>query len=124
MGTDYRDAGVKITTNQGKATWHSLRKTFVNNLVKQGNDLKTIMTLARHSTASLTMETYAQADSDTLRTAVEQISVEKTPSPCCTGVAQRVGCATRDLVKSAAKKKLEQISKIPATGFEPVTNGL
>jgi integrase/recombinase XerC len=71
IAADYTKGGVTITTTEGKATWHSLRKTFINNLVKGGNDLKTIMTLARHSTAKMTMETYAQADQTLLRNAAE-----------------------------------------------------
>lgn len=73
IAEDYIRAGVLPSTTEGKATWHSLRKTFINNLVKGGADLKTVMTLARHSTAQLTMETYAQADPALLRTAAENV---------------------------------------------------
>lgn len=71
IAADYTKGNVTITTTEGKATWHSLRKTYINNLVKSGTDLKTIMTLARHSTAKMTMETYAQADPTLLRNAAE-----------------------------------------------------
>ncbi len=124
MGNDYRKAGIEIIMPHGKATWHSLRKTFVNSLVKQGHDLKTIMTLARHSTASLTMETYAQAEKDTLRTAVEHLAASKKASPWCTGVTSGKSRATREIVKGSPERGLDESGKIPATGFEPVTNGL
>jgi hypothetical protein len=44
---DYTAGGVTITTTEGKATWHLLRKTFINSVVRSGADLKTIMEMAR-----------------------------------------------------------------------------
>ncbi|MCZ7648247.1 MAG: site-specific integrase [Planctomycetota bacterium] len=49
--TDYTAGKVNIQAPDGKATWHSLRKVFIDNVVKSGCDLKTIQALARHSTA-------------------------------------------------------------------------
>ena len=57
-------AGVTI---RRKAGWHSLRKWFVTSVVRSGADLKTVQTLARHSTAALSMEVYAAADPTLLR---------------------------------------------------------
>ena len=68
---DYVAAKVKLSTPEGKATWHSLRKVFVNNLVRSGCDLKTVMTLARHSSAAMSMDTYASAQPALLRAAAE-----------------------------------------------------
>ncbi len=68
---DLKAAGIRKKTSDGKATWHSLRKVFINNVVKSGCDLKTIQALARHSTAQLSMEVYATADPKLLREAAE-----------------------------------------------------
>jgi integrase len=68
---DLKAAGIREETPEGKATWHSLRKVFINNVVKSGCDLKTIQTLARHSTAQLSMEVYAVQDPKRMRTAAE-----------------------------------------------------
>lgn len=64
-------ADIKALTPEGKATWHSLRKSFVNAVVAAGADVKTSMTLARHSTADLTMNTYATADTGRVRAAAD-----------------------------------------------------
>jgi integrase len=68
---DLAAAGIESQTPDGKATWHSLRKCFDNALIKSGLDLKTLMTLMRQSSASLTLETYASADPKRLRAGVE-----------------------------------------------------
>jgi integrase len=73
LAKDYEKAKIVRETPEGKATWHSLRKVYINNVVKAGCDLKTIMTLARHSTAQLSMETYAQPDPALLRKAAESV---------------------------------------------------
>ena len=89
---DLRSAKIRIATSEGKATWHSLRKCYVNALVRSGADLKTLMELARHSSASLSMEVYASADPRRLRAAteaaVEHMKAAIGPSPSCTGVAR------------------------------------
>ena len=36
---------ISATTDSGKASWHSLRKCFVNAVVRSGADLKTVMEL-------------------------------------------------------------------------------
>jgi len=46
---DLRRAGIPPKTAEGRATWHSLRKSFISTLVAAGNDVKTCMTLARHT---------------------------------------------------------------------------
>jgi integrase len=71
IGEDYVNGGVTISTPEGRATWHSLRKAFVNNVVRSGADLKTVMEAARHVTPELTMHTYASASPDLLRAAAE-----------------------------------------------------
>jgi len=64
-------AEIAKKTTEGKATWHSLRKSFVTAVVQSGADLKTSMMLARHSTASLTMEVYAAGDTGLVRAAAD-----------------------------------------------------
>jgi hypothetical protein len=71
---DAETAGIQLLTPEGKATWHSLRKWYVTAVIQSGADLKTAMELARHSSASLTMETYAAKDERRLRDTVERVS--------------------------------------------------
>ena len=73
---DCKAAEIVMLTTEGRATWHSLRKSFVNAVVRGGADVKTAMELARHSSASMTMDTYASADEGRLRAAA-QAAAEK-----------------------------------------------
>jgi len=71
FNADCEKAGIRQITDAGRASWHSLRKVYVNAVVRSGADLKTIMALARHSTASLSMEVYASAEPERLRDAAQ-----------------------------------------------------
>jgi len=66
---DANAAGIARLTAEGKATWHSLRKVFVNAVVRGGADVRTAMELARHSTAAMTLEVYASADPERVHAA-------------------------------------------------------
>lgn len=68
---DIGAAGIAPSTGEGKATWHSLRKVYVNNLYRTGADLKTVMELARHSSAEVNLTTYASSKPALLREAAE-----------------------------------------------------
>ena len=66
---------------------------YINAVVESGGDLKTIMTLARHGSAQMSMETYAKPKPERLRAAVEAEGLEEaiSESPCHTFVKQAVG---------------------------------
>ena len=126
IAADYRAADVAIKTPEGKATWHSLRKAFVNAVVRSGGDLKTIMALARHSTAQLSMEVYASADPVRLREATEaaakHIQGVMYAAACCTRVAKKVAGGEGSIVTASAAKTLPRLRVVGATGLEPVTS--
>ena len=107
LAKDYRAAGVTILTPEGRATWHSLRKSFVTNVVRSGCDLKTAMTLARHSTAQLTMETYAAADPALLRQAAEaaecRVRTAVSRAACCSRGARKAAGAEGSNVSADAE---------------------
>ncbi len=120
---DCRKAGIAHITKAGKATFQSLLKNFIDAIVESGSDLKTIMTLARHGSAQMSMETYATAKTGRLREAVESASEQLREAirgeACCTYVAQAVGAET-------AKPENELLSLVSGvdgvvtpTGFEP-----
>jgi integrase len=123
FAADCRLAGIPMTTDKGKTTWHSLRKAFVTNVVKSGADLKTCMTLARHSTASLTMETYAADDPALVReAALKAEEAVKNAVRCCTGVAKRVAVAGGDAVSLDGESRLHEVKMVGDTGLEPVNS--
>ena len=125
---DYTRAGVKMSREEGRASWHSLRKVFINNVVQCGADLKTIMTLARHSSATMSMDVYAKAKPDLLRAtaeaATERVKKAVAASACCTGVASAKVVNSESRASEGADMTLQELKMVGDTGFEPVTPSL
>ena len=72
----YRDlerAGIERETPSGIIDLHSLRHTFVTNIVASGATVKTAQELARHSTPTLTFNVYAHARLHDVASAVERL---------------------------------------------------
>ncbi len=128
ISDDFRAADIKIVTDDGKASWHSLRKVFINNVIKSGADLKTVMELARHSSATMSMDVYAKAKPELLRKAVaaaaETIDQAVAASACCTGVAQQVVGGNKNSASACGVSVKVISSRMGDTGFEPVTLSL
>ncbi len=71
FNTDLALAGIpKLDESGRKVDLHSLRHTYGTMLVRSGADIKTIQTLMRHSTPSMTLGIYVHYDSAKLREAV------------------------------------------------------
>jgi hypothetical protein len=68
---DCAKAAIQRKTRDGKLRFPSFRVNYINSVVESGTDLKTIMTLARHGSAQMSMETYAKPKPDRLRAAAE-----------------------------------------------------
>lgn len=66
-------AGIPKVTKAGKLDFHALRVAYINMLIDAGADVKTVQTLARHSTLDLTMNVYARAVDEKLRQGVEMV---------------------------------------------------
>ncbi len=126
---DCRNAKPRIepSTDAGRATWHSLRKCFDDALIRSGGDLKTIMTLMRHSTPTLTLQTYASADPARLRDAAARASDHlKTAVDCAESqksvkVAAVAGGAEEPL--SAGRVTLCGHSSAPSRPAGPIPAG-
>lgn len=117
---DYEAADVDLLTDAGRATWHSLRKVFVNNLTRSGADLKTVMELARHSSASMSMDIYASAKPALLRAAAE--SAAGYIKNAVTAVIEQNRNQVIAVNESASDlpMKKDKFRMVPATGFEPL----
>ena len=78
IAKDLTSAGVAIwQPGEGRADFHSLRLTFVSMAVEAGASAKEAQELARHSTPSLTMNTYARARHERLAETVEAVYVDR-----------------------------------------------
>jgi integrase len=57
-----------------KLGWHSLRRSYASLLLSSGASLRVSMELMRHSTAEMTLQTYAQTVGDEKRDAGERVA--------------------------------------------------
>jgi integrase len=85
LQVDLKAAGISYKTRDGVCDFHSLRAVYITELAEAGVDMKSMQTLARHSTPVLTMNVYAKARSETLAAAVAKLpsraaSTKRAPS--------------------------------------------
>lgn len=73
MPADLLRAGVPLTTPEGKADFHALRTTFTTLVFESGANIKDAMSLVRHGTPGLTINTYARTRQDRLAEVVEKV---------------------------------------------------
>ena len=66
-----------------RVTWHTFRRTYTTLLHANGEDVKVVQELLRHSSSRITMDIYAQAQMPAKRAAqqkvVEMVRSEKPP---------------------------------------------
>ncbi|HEY0308057.1 MAG TPA: site-specific integrase [Acidobacteriaceae bacterium] len=74
-----KDAGII-----GKVGWHTFRHSYATILKSHGEDVKTVQELLRHASSSITLNLYAQAVTETKRSAQSKVArlvfAEKGPS--------------------------------------------
>jgi hypothetical protein len=87
---DYiQPAARKLGINK-KVSWHTFRDTFSTLLKGNGEDVKMVQELLRHSTAKMTLDTYAQALSPQKRAAQRKVVGVNPLQTKCTVVVPRV----------------------------------
>ena len=87
---DYiQPAARKLGINK-RLSWHTFRHTFSTLLKGNGEDVKVVQELLRHSTARMTLDTYTQALSPQKRAAQSKVVGMIRPKPSCTVVVPRV----------------------------------
>jgi integrase len=78
-----------------KISWHTFRHTFSSVLKANGEDVKVVQELLRHSTARMTLDTYTQALSPHKRAAQSKVVSMIRPKGTCTVVVPRTSQETR-----------------------------
>jgi len=87
---DYiQPAARKVGINK-KMSWHTFRHTFSTLLKGNGEDVKVVQELLRHSTAKMTLDTYTQALSPQKRAAQSKVIGMIRSKSSCTVVVPRV----------------------------------
>jgi hypothetical protein len=93
LGAVMRDYIQPMARNLGidkKVSWHTFRHTFSSVLRANGEDVKVVQELLRHSTAKMTVDTYTQALSPQKRAAQSKVVGMIRPKPSCAVVVPRV----------------------------------
>jgi integrase len=78
-----------------KISWHTFRHTFSSVLKANGEDVKVVQELLRHSTSRMTLDTYTQALSPHKRAAQSKVVSMIRPKGTCTVVVPRTSQETR-----------------------------
>ncbi|MGA8858398.1 MAG: site-specific integrase, partial [Candidatus Sulfotelmatobacter sp.] len=87
---DYIQPSARKLGINKKMSWHTFRHTFSTLLKGNGEDVKVVQELLRHSTAKMTLDTYTQALSPQKRAAQSKVVGMIRSKPSCTVVVPRV----------------------------------
>lgn len=91
LDDDLMAAGISKLTPEGKVDFHSFRVVFITRVIEAGATVKEAQTLARHSTADLTLNVYAKTSPQRLTDLAEKISENMEDNKACTpGVPEQV----------------------------------
>ena len=74
LDKDLKKAGIPKRTEKGKIAFHALRTSFVSLTYEAGASHKEAQELARHSTPTLTANTYGRVRDERLATVVETVA--------------------------------------------------
>ncbi len=70
----YIRPALKAAKITGKVGWHTFRHSYATILKSHGEDVKTVQELLRHANSSITLNLYAQAITDTKRSAQSRVA--------------------------------------------------
>jgi integrase len=105
---DLELAGIpRFKTGEGIATFHGLRVSFATMLMEEGADIKTAMTLMRHSTPDLTVNRYAKPRREKL-----------------TEFAETIGAITRTVLENGLKSATGVLQKEASLGTMQDSKGI
>ncbi len=125
MGIDLKAAGIAKWTPAGKLDFHASRTAFVTLLLESEVTVKEAQQLARHSTPSLTMNTYGRARDERLASAIERVGRKVLSTAGCARSVH--GLALGPQTESAtpwAPEDCASFEMVAAEGIEPPTRGL
>jgi len=83
LDKDLATVGIPKHTPEGKVDFHPCRVAYISLLFEAGASTKEAQALARHSTADLTLNTYARTREDRLANLTEEVADRILPSEKC-----------------------------------------
>ncbi|MSR84378.1 MAG: hypothetical protein EXS58_15895 [Candidatus Latescibacteria bacterium] len=125
VAEDLERAGIPRVTLLGKVDFHALRVAFVNLVFEVGEASgKEAQHLARHSTPSLTFNTYGRVREERLHQTVERIAEAIAPADHAVFMLKKAVGVETESATSFAERKLRFSELVAGAGFEPTTFGL
>ena len=114
LDEDLKAAGVPKWTPRGKLDFHACRVAYVSFVLEAGASVKEAQELARHATASLTLDTYGRARLERLAAVTESIGEHLAhPRESPTRAQQRMAVG--------ANQTPERACVVEAAGIEPAS---
>jgi len=125
IAKDLLAADIPLTTPEGKVDFHALRTTFTTLVFESGANVKEAMSLVRHGTPGLTINTYARTRQDRLAEVIEKVgkALDFEPDYAVFRTKQAVGAEGLD-VSGIRGNRLHGNKKMDVAGFEPATSWL
>ncbi len=114
-------AGIPKNTKEGKLDVHSTRTAYVTNVYRSGADIKTILTLTRHTTPAVGLNHYAKDSDELLRDTVATIFDSGGQNSHPTYVQQPEKMILKKTASPDFKRGCSENVMVVATGLEPVT---
>ncbi len=119
---DLDRANIPTYAPGGKIDFHALRTAYTTFLLESGADLKTVQTLARHSSSALTLNTYGRAREYKLAEAAEAAGKALLPAESANSV-HRLSAGTETVfVTCETNSTLHSPYLIRPEGLEPPTS--
>ena len=114
-------AGIPKNTKEGKLDVHSTRTAYVTNVYRSGADIKTILTLTRHTTPAVGLNHYAKDSDELLRDTVATMFDSGGQNNRPTYVQQPEKMTSKKTASPDLKRGCSENVMVVATGLEPVT---
>ena len=125
VAEDLERAGIPRVTPLGKVDFHALRVAFVNLVFEVGEASgKEAQHLARHSTPSLTFNTYGRVREERLHQTVERMAEAISPPDHAVFMLKKAAGAETESATPIDYKELRFSEVVAGAGFEPTTFGL
>lgn len=120
VAADLERAGIPRSTPLGKVDFHALRVAFVNLVFEVGEASgKEAQHLARHSTPTLTFNTYGRVREERLQQTVERMAEATLPAKYVPSMYKQAVGAEIENATPRGDRRLRQKIMVGGAGFEP-----
>jgi integrase len=126
LNSDLKRAGIpKDLAGVGKLDFHAFRTAYATMVIESGATVKEAQTLLRHSTPTITMNTYARTRDERLARIAQRVGEIVLADRCAPKTPPRPSKAIpKHTATPSHKGGCEEVGLVAAVGLEPTTRGL